>query len=541
MRRRLVLWGSDADDNKILVGLELLDKENKVKLYIIPEEQATELFYTQMMNMWRDGDEILFPDEAKEIERDLSVVDDLLPEDIKVDRTDIVMRAKAEWHFVVLSAKLYEIYKSEIEDLKETVGNLTDYDGKIWEELKGFWGKVQSQVKEKNMFREHAESLKNKTNEAFEQLKGLRKEFEQKLKEESKEKADIFRAELKEIEEKIEKGLGLKPLFEELRDIQSRFKQERFDRKDQNSLWGKIDGLFKVIKEKKYGSKSKSGNSQFERLERRYNGLLSAIKKMQRSMDRDEDEMDFQKRRIDKTDGQLEMQLRQAKIKMIQERVSSKQIKLDDMLKTKLELEAKIEVEKKKEASRQHKAEVKKAAEKVKEKIADDIAESKADLDPETAEKLEKAAVEIAEAKQTKSKKEEEKPLVVVSSGSDQESEVKEEEQESIIDSIKETISESVEDLVTNVKAVAEVVEDKVEDFIEEFNKEEEKPPVVESTDTEQEPVEKKKEQESIIDSIKETISESVEDLVTNVKAVAEVVEDKVEDFIEELKKDEEE
>ena len=65
MRRRLVLWGRNADEKKILIGLELLDRENKVKLYVIPEEQATELFYTQMMNMWRDGGDILFPEETE--------------------------------------------------------------------------------------------------------------------------------------------------------------------------------------------------------------------------------------------------------------------------------------------------------------------------------------------------------------------------------------------------------------------------------------------------------------------------------------------
>jgi hypothetical protein len=509
MRRRLVLWGSNAEDKKILVGLELLDGENKVKLYVIPEEQATEIFYTQMMNMWRDGNEILFPEETETIERDLSVVEDLLPENMKVDRTDIILRAKAEWHFVVLSAKLYEIYKTEIEDLKETVENLSDYDDKIWEELKGFWSKVQDQVKEKNMFKEHAESLKNKTNEAFNNLKVLRKDFEKKLREESKARAEVFKTELAGIEEKIEKGLGLKPLFEELKDIQNRFRKEKFDRRDQNSLWGKIDGLFKVIKEKRYGEKGKSGNSPLERLERRYNGLLAAIKKMKRSMDRDENEMDFQKRRIDKTDGQLELQLRQAKIKMIEERVSSKQIKLDDMLKTKGELEAKLEAERKKQEARKHQEEVRKVKEKMKEKIAEDIAVAQSDIDPNVAEKLEKAAEEIAESKQSKkvdapitkkvkgelankkqnkeeipaekeysnesspAEKSKEEPS---SSGIKKEeaSEEKIEEKESMMDSIKETISESLEDIVDNVKAVAEVVENRVEDFIEDLNKGEE-------------------------------------------------------------------
>jgi hypothetical protein len=49
---------------------------------------------------------------------------------------------------------------------------------------------------------------------------------------------------------------------------------------DRSSVWNILDGAFKKVKEKKYGSKSTSGNnSPVDRLTRRYDGLINALKK----------------------------------------------------------------------------------------------------------------------------------------------------------------------------------------------------------------------------------------------------------------------
>ena len=164
MKRKIVLWGTNEKDEKILVALHLLDKEGKVNLYTFNENLATEEFYTSMLNQWREGAEVEFPEGHILIERPLSITEGILPDEIKVDRPDIITRAQTEWHFVVLSAKLYEMYISELEDLAETVEGLKQYDNKIWNEMRAFWSKVQEQVIEKNLLRDQASNLKNKTN-----------------------------------------------------------------------------------------------------------------------------------------------------------------------------------------------------------------------------------------------------------------------------------------------------------------------------------------------------------------------------------------
>jgi hypothetical protein len=399
MKTRIVLWGENAQDEKILIAVELLEKENQVKVTTFPELVATEEFYTKMMNIWREGNDLPFPEGHTELVRELSITDGLLPDDIKTMRSDILNRAKTEWHFVVLSSKLYQSYNDELEEVKERIEKLTGFDGGIWEELKGFWNKVQKQSAEKNLFRKHSNELRNKTNGLFEQMKGLKKALDAEFERASKETVDKFYKKLDDIEARIEQGLGLHPIFNELKDLQRSFKDVDITRKDRNHLWKRTDKAFKKVKEKKYGKTSGGGgNSALSRVSSRYDGLLNAINKMQQSINRDKKDQEFQQKRIENTDGQLELQIRQAKMAMIIERLKSKEEKLQDMLKTKTELEQKMESEKKREEKRQEKKEAAKVKEQLKEEIASEIKVA-AEARKEDEEKLVKAAESLKKTK----------------------------------------------------------------------------------------------------------------------------------------------
>ncbi len=393
MKRKLVLWAKNTQDEKMLIGIELLEKVNKVNIHCFPEEVATEAFYNQLMNIWRDGDMDL--PEHNVIERDLSITESILPDDILVDRTDIVNRAKTEWHFVVLSSKMNEMYSEELAELKDKVSQLTKFDGGVWDEMKGFWGKVQGQVNEKNLFREHANSLREKTNELFDQLKVLKTDLEKEFKERSKVVYQEFNGMLDNVGEKIDKDLGLKPIFEELKTIQNKFKDADFTREDRKKIWKRLDGYFKVVKEKRFGDSAPGAANAYERIKRRYDGLLAAIDKMQMSINRDQDEMNFQQKKINTTDGQLEQEIRMAKLQMIKQRMESKNLKLQDMEATKKSLEERMEKEKAKQAERDMKKEVAKAKKDVKDKIALEIKEKEAAREKDD-DKLSKAAQDLS-------------------------------------------------------------------------------------------------------------------------------------------------
>jgi hypothetical protein len=436
MRRKLVLWGSNEKEEKLLVALELLEKENVVNIYTFPENIATETLYKDLSEKWKDDTEVEFPAGFAKIERKLSVSDSILPDEIRVERPELITRAQAEWHFVVLSSKLYGLYKSELEELKDKIEKLGDYDNGVWEELRTFWNKVQGQVNDKNLFREHGAALREKTNYLFDKLKELKKVLEGEFESNSKQFVQQFQAELNEIEEKINKGLGLAPLFEDLKKIQARIRDVKFTKDDRNEVWAKIDETFKKLKEKRGAAGSAAQASNFARLDARYTGLIAAIQKMQKSIDFDQKELDFQNKRVADSDGQLESQLRQAKIRMIEERVKSKQEKLDDMNLTKKELESKMEKEKKKAAKVEKQEKIEEAKETVKQKIADSISETAKELD-KMSDKLEKAATEI----KTRGKK-----------------------AATALQDMGEEAEFRIQDAVDTVKAVAEVAEEKWED-----------------------------------------------------------------------------
>lgn len=481
MKKKIVLWGSDENDNKLLLALELMTKENTVKILSFPENVATEEFYNKMMDDWRVDKEVEFPEGYTTLDRPLSVTEDILPETIKVDRSDVINRAKTEWHFVVLSSKLYELYKSELEEFKERIARLSDFDSNVFDELKSFWSKVSDQAREKNLFRDHADKLKESTNELFGKLKEFRSKANEELKKISEENVKAFTTELDKIDEKMEKGLGLKPIFEELKELQNRFKSTKFTRDDRSGMWEKIDGAFKKFKEKKYGDNATNGNRS-SRLDRRYQGLLSAIDKMEKSIARDQKDIDFQNKRVDQTQGQLEMQIRQAKVKMVQERIDSKREKLNDMLATKKELESKLSKEEEKQKIREKE-------QALKAKIASEINE-KAQSEDVDAEKLKEAAQAINKGPgQTEAPK-----------------------KESLIEKLKTEVSEMVEDVVDTVKAVSEVIEENVEDKVEK---------IVDSAKAKAEEMkleEKLKEVKHKAEELKDTVEDKIEEIVESVK-----------------------
>jgi predicted RNA-binding Zn ribbon-like protein len=446
MRRKIVLWGTNEKEEKILVGLELLEKENAVHIYTFPASIVSEEFYQTMSDKWKDDVEIEFPTGFSKIEQKLSISDSILPDNIRVDRPDVVTRAQAEWHFVVLSSKLYELYRTELDELKDKIEQASQYDNKVWDELRSFWGKVQEQVNERNLFREHGASLRERANSLFDKMKELKKSLESEVATQSKSYVESFKQELQEIEDRIEKGGVLNPLFDELKKIQAKFKDFKFTREDRDDVWQSIDGTFKKLKEKRGGGGG--GGAHSSGLENRYNGLLTAIEKMQRSVDFDQKDFDFENNKAANSGGQLESQLRQAKMNMISERINSKKEKLEDMHKLKRELEAKMSKEKKREAKVEAQEKVDEAKEVAKAKIAAQINEKSAERS-DLADKLEKAAADLADQKKGKK--------------SPQPKQETDGDSTSLLGSLAASAGAFIADIKDSVEAISEVLEDKIE------------------------------------------------------------------------------
>ncbi len=353
MRTKLVIWGTNATDARVLITLELKPNENKVEVRTFPEPIAIEELFTKLKTEWSDTTApFVFPEGGTILSRELTVNDSILPDDLKTDRTDLIQVKQTEWHFIVLSTKLHENYKTEIQEIEEKIGQITGHSAELWDSLKGFWSKVSDQVKEKNLFREHAEELKSTTNVLFDKLKEKRGELEKEFEASSSSVFTKLSETLDEVEKSVQEGIKKFPaIFEELKNVQREFTQTKMTRDHSNNIWTRLDAAFKTIKEQRFGTDN--GSSSTDRMTKRYDGLLNALDSMQESIGRDKRELDEQNKRINSNaTGQLEAQIRQARINMINERISSKQLKIDDMQKIKAELEEKIAQAQKKDENR---------------------------------------------------------------------------------------------------------------------------------------------------------------------------------------------
>lgn len=449
MKTKLVLWGTNEKEEKVLIALELRPSDTKVNVYTFPESLATEEFGKKMFDEWRNGQAVLFPEGYQTMERELSLTEPLLPDTLKVERGDVIQRAQTEWQFVVLSEKLNQVYKAELAELKEKIEQLTDYDSKTWEALKAFWSKVQGQVRDRNLFRDHANSLRENTNELFSKMKEMRAALNKEFEGMSQTHFETFKTKLGDLEEKVTKGMNLSNIFNELKNVQKEFRDTKFTKEHRAKVWNKLDGLFKVVKEKKYGPEAASGNSPSDRLNKRYDGLMSAIGRMEHSITRDRNDLKYEDRKIANSDGQLEAQIRQAKIKMIEERIRSKEEKLADMHRTRQELEKKKEAQIEKDKRRAEQQKIQEAKEAAKAKIKEEMKAAETAREAQ-GEKLEKAADAI------KGKPKETKVEEVLGAVTETASEV------------SEQIRDTIEDAVDTVKAIAEVVGGKINEKVQE-------------------------------------------------------------------------
>ena len=402
MRNRIAVWGRDAQEKRVLITVELQVTDNIVRIETYPEKLVTDEVYAAFMEKWRKGQEAELPEADRVIARELSVTEGLLPDDLKAEQSDMIIRAQTEWHFNVLSEKLAQTYRSELAEIEDRIERAGTYSSDLWNQAKAFWQKVQGQLQDKTLLREQGNELRKRSDAVFARLKELRQAVNAQYEEESAKQKAKFAELLEDLEKRITEGTHLNKVFQELRELQRKFHGVKFTKQDRDEVYGRIDAAFKAVKGQRGqggGDKDAAASSSgaTSRNEARYQGLLKAMERMQKSIQRDEDDLKFERRRIERTDGQLEAQIRQAKIVMIESRVSSKNEKLADMVKTKSMLEGRMEKDRKRAEKQSRKAAERQAKEAARAKIAAEMAGR--NLTPEEEDKLKAAAAAIKSGK----------------------------------------------------------------------------------------------------------------------------------------------
>lgn len=378
MKTKLVLWGQKGSEDateKVLMAIELNANANCVESWIFSGESATEELSDLLMNNWRKGEAVAFPEGHEHIKTELSASGSILPDGFSAaDKEDLIKRTQTEWLFIVLSTKLFQTYESELNELQDRVEKMSKYNKAMWEELKTFQTKIQTQVQEQNLFREHTNILRERLNELFGSLKKLREVEDSAFESAANEVFQRMSTILNQIDEALEKNSGeWAKFFDKLKGLQAELKTAKLTREGRNEIWARIDKAFKEVKERRFGSgnaQNANSGSIETRLERRIEGLKQAIQKMDSSVSRDQKDYDFLFKKLSNSNAtQLETQLSEVRAKMIHERLESKKLKLADMNKTLADLESRLA----KVISKTASAEELKAAEAVADSADDSI------------------------------------------------------------------------------------------------------------------------------------------------------------------------
>ncbi len=373
MNTKRVLWATDKEGHRHLLALQLLPEENKVKMISFPRKSHLEELHKLLQDSWRRNKDVDLPEDSQQIIYPLSITSGgLLPEHLEAEQPAELEHTQHEWHFIVLSYKFFHTFEREWQELQDRVKGLEDFNKDLWTDLKNFWTRVEEQVRDKNLMQDHARALRKQTDALFDQMKSLRKEREREIERQAADAYQAMHDQLDNLETRIEAGEKLRGVFNELKNLQKQFKKASFSRSQYRKTRKRIDDAFKAVRKKRFGAASSRAGADLMHLEKRYEGLLGAIQRMERSIGRDQSDLDYEARKIARSNGQLEAQIRQAKVKMIEERKQSKSLKLEDMLKTKAELEQRKEALEQKVAKdrAREEARAKKEAEKAQLKAA---------------------------------------------------------------------------------------------------------------------------------------------------------------------------
>ena len=334
MKDRIVIWGTDEKEQDILVAIRLLHHEDTIKIWTFPKEGLDKDFAEKLFENWEEGLEDKFPQPHQSISRGITE-ENLLPDNIKTKKSDVIRIAEQEWRVRVLSYRLYQHIKEQVQQLDIRAANLTMFSKDVWEEAKDVSRSIKENTLDRNIKREQTTELRNALDPVFDKLKKLQEGEHNKFLAASQANLEGLQAKIDAVIATLEKNNNGKKAFEDLKVIQQEVKGIELITKHHYALRSSFNKAFETVKEKRKASFS-------NKIGKRVEGLKSAIGKMEASIKRDKDSSVYQTSKLsrDKT-TQLEYQLRSAKIKLIDDRVESKQVKLNDMYLTLKDLEKK--------------------------------------------------------------------------------------------------------------------------------------------------------------------------------------------------------
>lgn len=327
MQSRFTALGITNDDKAVILAYELKEEEFKVDLHIVPRQSLTSEQAEKLEKEWTEGAAFNFPEDTLFVNPNLNT-ESILPADIRSSETGKIRIKQNEWAYTLLTAKLWESYLLELEELKKKAEALTHYDRQLFDDAKSFWERVLEHRKERDISQERLDKIKDDINSIFEKLKTFRKIESAEFEATSAKLRDEVLTKLEAIRQRADSHANFKELLEEFKKLQQESRKNRYTKADDQTVRKNLDSTFQFINEQR--------NAFFnDKTAARIKGLQEVIKKMEYSLNRDKKDLEYYTKKADSNNiKSLELQLIKVKTNLLNESIASKEEKLKDIYAT---------------------------------------------------------------------------------------------------------------------------------------------------------------------------------------------------------------
>ena len=324
---RFADWGSDPMDQRVLIALELHKEKRELEVHLLKKSECEAELIKQVEKEWVSGNDVTFPDTVES--KLLSITEEtVIPEEIRADNPAKFRQVQNDWAYTIFAEQFWKVFLDELNELKEETRKADSYDRDLFDRTKSFWNRVLEQKKEQNIGQDKIDEIKADVDLIFEKMKALRQSASEERSKEEKEVLAQFEEKFAEVEKLKESNAAAPQIINQLKAIRSDLNASKLRGKSRDKVGSRIDAFFEELSKKK--QKAQDG-----KLNKRISDLEGIIQKLERSIERDRKELDFQERKMNSNQtSDFEAKLRATKKDMLASQLKSKEDKLKDIQAT---------------------------------------------------------------------------------------------------------------------------------------------------------------------------------------------------------------
>ena len=335
MQQRIVMWGEIGTALKVLITIQLDEENTNILIHAFPKEEATKELQDALFTDWKNGGNFQFPETAYHWTVDANQ-DNILPENIRVERPELITQTQLKWSRKLMSTKLNQLLNEETALIEQDIDSIKEFDQTLWDKTKVQWNKISDYQKKGEISWEQTIILKEKINKIFDTLKALKKISQEGDDEKLHQIEKEFDVRIETLQNKLIYPDEWNTIFNELKKIQNELKESPAKWSSKRKLQNKINDIYTALK--KYRS-TEFVNKTKARIKQLHQ-ILAGFKE---SIEREQDNFNMQVEKMKHyTRGKLSETEIHERFSHITERIKSKEQKIKNISKTIRDLEKDI-------------------------------------------------------------------------------------------------------------------------------------------------------------------------------------------------------